>query len=65
MKTITFNGLEIFNETGRKYDWTFVVPCRDLERSRVRWGSLEEIKGDVDHFVTYGSLLKVAGQSWA
>ncbi len=65
MKTITFNGIEIFNRTGRKYDWTFVVPPRDFETKRVRWGSLAQIKGDVDHFVAYGTLPKVAGQSWA
>lgn len=51
----TYRGMPIYNRTGRSNDY-FIV-----SGSRVRWGTLAQIKSDIDLLKDFGALPEKKG----
>jgi len=58
MTLFVYRGHTLKNRTRRTNDWSVAW------QGRVRWGTLDEIKADVDCLVTYGYLPREK-TSWA
>ena len=42
----------------------YVYTLRDLASGRCRWGDINEIRADLDHFHDYGTLPREEGAHW-
>lgn len=60
MATKEYRGYRLSNRGGGKADW-FVSDGR----GRVRWGSLAEVRADVDALIQYGRFPPKAWTTWA
>lgn len=59
MTTQAYRGEILKNRTGGRYDWFFACA------GRVRWGTLAEVKADVDHWKDTGAMPPRLKGSWA
>lgn len=58
MRTREYKGFILRNRCGGKFDWFLT------HNHRTRWGSLDEMRADVEHILTFG-YFPAAKPGWA